>query len=179
MGRFGEHTSAEDVRMDDVERCFASALSFLASTHDALRAAGKRMGRRSWLESFERIRSEDPLLNYLWGARNADVHDGLIAWQPGMFKTEYTIVDAAKHAAVTRGYRAFSDPIAETLRLESSIHGGLTGLALNEKIKSDPLPIPEFTEKAGIKVTVIQQSLILMPFPFRPRGGKVRENASA
>jgi len=113
---------ARAARIDDVERSFFSLLAIVAAINDSLEDCAKLSGHTTWFTSLGDTRSSDQLLYYLWKARDSDVHDTVIKWQPRtdtMGRLTARIVDPVK-----------AGPIANQFYIQSSEDEQMTRLLL-------------------------------------------------
>jgi|LGVE01.1.fsa_nt_gb hypothetical protein len=146
----------------DVERVFVSLLLFFDSIHQALADCAKKLDQDQWRDQLNQFRESDPLLRYLWKARNSEAHDALVKWRPSMKHIDFRIVDPAKATNI-------ADPAAIGQRaaiskLISFAYEVASEQDLIEKLKISPQPSKKAQEEAGVQLLQSLDSLSLDSF---------------
>ena len=167
MREHGRHA-----RLDDVERVFFTLLALIASIHEALAAYAKVVGLKTWRLDLNALRGTDPLLLYMWKARDSDTHNALIKWLPSMQQLEIGIVDAAKAGPIARQFYIGGNQAAEAERLLYYAFEVFTREALFDRVRSGFTPSAEVLDRAGIEILDSLTSLSLRSFTIRKDGRK-------
>lgn len=149
-----------EARLDDVERLFFTILALIASAHEALGSAARLAGLESWRDGLNGARATDQLLLYIWKARDSDIHDALIKWEPGgMLHLNVKVVDVQKAQAAGLG----------TERWFYFLYGGSTWKDCVTRARESP-PSSAALEAAGVELVDLLKSLSLREFKVRSRG---------
>jgi hypothetical protein len=157
-------------RADDVERLFFSVLALLASLHEAIDAAALRWRLEDFRADLNALRLNDPLLFYLWKARDVDVHDAVLRWDTNMRAMQITVTDGEKATAELAG--APTDPNENDPILPLWLYAfEVTNKAqLLERIHRGHRPTEERLKQAGLKLDYSIQSIQLQQFKCRLNG---------
>jgi hypothetical protein len=153
--------------VEKVERTFVSLLLLLDSVHQALGDCAGKLDEKTWVTDLNSARNADPLLRYLWKARNSEAHDTLIKWRPSVKHLEFQVVDTNKANAVVGGVQ---NQRASVVKLICFAYGADNELDLIEKMKTNPLPSEIAQGAAGIRLLQSLDSLSLKSFTIG-RGG--------
>jgi hypothetical protein len=148
-------------KMEDVERSFWIILSMLDSTHQSLADAAKKLGKDMWRKNLVDIRNRDELLNYMWKARNSEVHDALVKWRPTMRHISLRITDPAKAQKIAAFRFSSTNPRGAML---SFLYSGKMGDDLLKALANDPIPPLEKQLAAGVEVDEDLYTLALDDF---------------
>lgn len=155
--------------LDKVEMHFFSLLTQIDSLHDAIAGYAKIMKRVDWRSELDGLRSADPLLRYIWLARNSEHHDALLKWNKQAFEFNYRVVDMEKFNRVVRGYRVHSAYMTENER-----HIGLLqylfAIPAGKPLAIQKPPTPERIESAGVVLDGFANTLSLQAFDSRDHG---------
>lgn len=150
------------------ERVLHATLTLVASTHEALADAAKMSGQRAWYEDLVRLRKSDPLLYYLWKARDAETHDALIKWEEG-YEAEVVVVDESKTNPLVATFGDL-DPHALTVRLFHHLFCAESPKDFAKKVREGYTPSVERLEAAGVKLEFASNTYIFMDFSTREDG---------
>lgn len=152
--------------LENVERTFVCLLMLFDTVHQALLDAGKMLASSNFVSSLENIRKTDQMLNYIWNARNSEVHDALVKWTPSIKYLEIKIVDDSKANRII-GYSVFDpNPLAPYIKLFCYLHKVGNVEELMKEIEQGHLPSVEVQESAGVELLYSLDSLGLKEFRF-------------
>lgn len=152
----------------DVERAFVAFLSYVDVIHQSLADCLGKLDLDSWRTNLNRDRENDPLLHYLWKARNAEVHDALIKWSPSMRHIDWRITDAEKaNACVSPELRGQPAPLIRYLFEVGS------DAELKEKLARKDWPSEERQKAAGVELIESLETLGLNDFRSGRSGGTI------
>ncbi|MBF0527738.1 MAG: hypothetical protein HQK55_00425 [Deltaproteobacteria bacterium] len=146
----------------DVERVFVCLLQFFDSIHQALADCAKKLNQNPWRVQLNQFRESDPLLRYLWKARNSEIHDALVKWRPSMKHIEFRILDSIKATKIADP-AAIGDRAAIS-KLVCFVYEVATEQDLIEKFKINPHPSTKAQEAAGVQLLYLLDSLSLDSF---------------
>lgn len=166
------HATAGEI--DKVERTFVTVISFFDSLHEALADCAKKLDQSQWREQLNAFRDADPLLRYLWKARNSETHDALIKWRPGMKQVEVRIVDPKKVDQAIGFARMLGEPAAME-KLYRVLYEADSTEALKVKLGSGFVPSADIQAKVGVEVILSLESLALDAFSI----GRGKEHVDA
>lgn len=167
--RWGEELLAEmqahaaTGTVDKVERTFVSTISFFDSLHEALVDCAKKIDQEDWRSQLNAFREADPLLRYLWKARNSETHDALVKWRDGMKLVEMRIIDQKK-ADEAMGFSRLCGEKAALEKLFCVVYGVDSREALMEKLKEGTPPSPDAMVRVGVELIHSLDALALDAF---------------
>lgn len=168
LNRYGELR-----KMDDVERCFFALLTQIAAAHEALASGARLLGQTAWRDNLNLVRATDPVLLYLWKARDSDTHDALVKWRETFAGLGFRIADPKTAMAIVRRFK----PTATRDEAPHLLIQYLFGSDPNEGGGATPgrsgVNIIERGKEAGISVDQIMRDLALMPFNYRENGRSI------
>jgi hypothetical protein len=156
--------------LENLERTMFLLLALISSLHEAIASTASVAKDDSWLQVFEDKRKSDPLLRYLWMARNADIHDAIVKWTPELQELELKIVDPRKAHVVSRGYRASGTAAEDSLRLFEFLFHASSPAAILRALDSGYRPKPERLAQAGVELEFMLQGFVLKDFDVRIQG---------
>ena len=161
-------------KISDVERSFVALLTLIDSIHQALVDAAKKLDLTDWRDELNQIREEDPLLRYVWKARNSKTHDALVIWRPSMKHLELRVLDPIKAWLVVPKKMDTREAISA---MWCYLYGVNTQNELIEAFKANPIVSQEKQNRAGVAVQIPRDSLSLDDFTLGR--GKKAERLSA
>jgi hypothetical protein len=175
---FRDH--GEHGRIEELERAFSDALTRIGATHEAMLSSASCGNQQKWREQLQAERESDPLLFYFWKARDAEIHNVVIKWDPNMAYFHSVVVDAEKLNGLLAIYKRMWSPLDPagtdaSLLLLKFLYGAtsLTSAEFTEHVKKSPQNIQAHAEQFGLRVTFALRSLALMPFTLQWQGKKV------
>jgi hypothetical protein len=163
------HADAAVLRMDDVERVFTHLLSTITTVHEALRSAANLKGlKQSWSRDLNEVRNLDPLLFYIWKARNSENHAALVKWHPQMHGIGLRLVnpDAALKVAGMTADQSFDEVIT---KVRHYIYEVTSEDEMFARVGSHYRPCEERLREAGVEL-ILRDTLALNDFSFRENG---------
>ncbi len=160
------HTHARSARLDDVEPVFAALMVNLASCHDALEVAADESGLGTWRDDFEALRKSDPLLLFVWKARDVDTHTPIIAYKPSIFHGKLRIVrETPLNRVIAQSFQSRNEQVKQLLLHvyeASSVNDLGARLAMGSL-----MPAQSRVEEAGVEIDDVFESLSLQSFETR------------
>lgn len=159
--------------MDAVERTLFAALASITSAHESLASAAACYGRPDFREALNDERQSDPLLRFLWKARDAEVHNHVVKWIPGAHHIQF-IGDQRIFQSFPRIYQSPLYPGSFIAGLYYYLFGVGSMAELEKRILVDPQPIPSRVVETGVKITHSLQALVLQDFEVRVGGASER-----
>jgi hypothetical protein len=158
---------AADGQLDDVERNFTFLVFTIATLHEALDGATARLA--GWETKLDNFRTNDPLLRYLWKARDSELHAALTKWTPTMHDITIDVHDSAKADAVASGVVGVNAPLeAKYEALLMYAYAAITRAELASRIPAG-MPSRVRMERAGFSLR-FRNSLGLRAFTVRENG---------
>lgn len=157
-------------RVDDLERCFCSILVLLCSTHESIASATKISGFDSWRKYVNNLRAEDPLLFYLWKARDSDAHSAVTKWTPHVRELQLKVVDSTKTNLVAFSQAPHSDPLSFQEKIFLFLFDENTIKGLVKKLGEGYVPSEAKQQEAGVILEYSIHALELLPFKCRIDG---------
>lgn len=164
-------------RIPDVERLFFCLLFQLSAARESIESACNAGGMKTWRAAFISECMSDPLLNYLWRARDLETHDAVIKWNAGGTAGQIEIVDERKANVIPKYFPHYNNKasvVADMFDYIFSVHGDA---ALAKCMIENIAPSPERMEKAGIKLLYASATLTLIFFSYRINGTRFRIDA--
>lgn len=156
--------------VDDFERSFFSQLALIAAAHDGLSSAARLANMPDWEQRIAQLRRTDPVLKYLWKARDADIHDAIVKWEAGLRVVELTVVDAVKTNRIGRQFYAVKDEAEEIFRVFMYVFEVYSKDELVAAFNRRALPNPTRLSDAGLEFNYAIDSISLKAFQCRVRG---------
>ena len=170
LDEFSNH--GREARMGDVERVLYALLTALGTVHEALLDAAWHLVARDVRVELLEVRRTDPLLYFLWKARNDEVHGGLVKWEAAGPAPEIIVVDPSRVLA----FGLLRDPIhpgRDVDFLFRYLYGVSNPAALKQRIETNPIPIPERLHAAGVRLRFALHAIKFRPFETREPNGQV------
>jgi hypothetical protein len=158
-------------RVDSIKRLFFSLLGLLSSMHDALEAASGKAGEAEWKKRLSELRKNDSLLNYLWAARNVDVHDRLIEWDPHVSEFSVKIVDIEKVRKLDTRYPLV---LSSHMKIWCFLMNASSENEAMKKFFKGIVPRQDRMEMAGVELVDMLHGLALVAFEYAPANQKKR-----
>lgn len=163
FGRLGD--------VEHVERIFVSLLLHFDTIHQALVDAAKKLDQNQWRDQLNETREQDPLLRYVWKARNSEAHDALVKWRPSMKHVEFRVVDPVKANRITGSVQMGGKE--DISRLFCYVYGVKSEQELIKIMKRNPQPSVQAQQDAGVQLLQSLDSLSLDDFTIgRGRGAE-------
>lgn len=160
-----EHGHARN--MEDFERVFVGLLSLVATVHESLFDCARQAGFGAWSDELENVRRRDPLIFYLWNARNSETHDALVKWLPDMRVASYEIVDMQRALQIIGP--AVTEQTEMSVRLCCFAFGVATVQEMNAAVAAGATPNPLRLKEAGLEMR-IADSIGLCAFKIHVKG---------
>lgn len=158
----------KSAHVDDAEREFVTVLLLLDAIHDSLAKAARKVGQEAWADALDALRADDPLLLYIWEARNSEAHNALVKWRPDMGHIEMREVLPVTANLIRMGSASHDDG---TQRLLFKAFGVATQNEFVEKVKSGHIPSRDEQLSAGIEILSSFRTLALDGFAVSARKG--------
>jgi hypothetical protein len=155
-------------RFDEFERILHVSLALVASIHEAIADAAKCAGHMSWHGDLIRTRRSDPLLYYLWKARDAETHDTLVKWEEG-FEAEVVIVDDKKANTLIASFGDLA-PHPMTVKLFHYLFGATSDRDFADKVRDGAMPSAELLEASGVRLERAVNTFVFNDFNVREEG---------
>ncbi|MCA3263382.1 MAG: hypothetical protein ING44_15665 [Telmatospirillum sp.] len=159
--------------IERIERHFWIVLCLFDSVHQALADAAKKLDMTDWRDDLNQLRENDPLLKYIWCARNSEVHDAFVKWQPSMKHMNIRVIDPAKVSRVA----GWGNEQSRISRIFCFIYSVQNLTELMQAIKDGALPSADRQIAAGVEVIESLDSLALRDFDIGQ--GRKRQKISA
>ena len=157
-------------RIDDVERVFFTLLTGFASIHEALASYAECIGADVWKQELDSERDTDRLLLYLWKARDADIHDAIIKWAPGLRALGMKVVDKSKLVPIARQFYVQQATGDQMMRAFKYLFEVNSDSELISKVGSGFVPSNERLASAGVALTYAIDEIALKSFTCRVKG---------
>ena len=163
-------------RVSEFERVLAACLATLDSLHDFLLAGARLKKEAAWRFELERLRESDPLLRYLWKARNSELHDVVVKWLPDMRLLRLKILDQAVHEFVSIALESKYPPNSSLRPVASLLflYDANTIDELTRKLKGGARPSPSAIAHLGAELEFTLDSFSLNEFTVNFKGKSVR-----
>lgn len=165
---------AERAKLDEVERTFASFLTNLASAHDFIKVAAQKARHVDWQRSFDELRHVDPLLFYLWKARDADIHTATIVYSAERGRAVEAYMQVVDQAKAARIQSLIGPAVHPQLRLLMFAWEATSMEELAHIMSTGRPPNPVSMEQAGITFSTLHHSLLLAAFEVQISGRMVK-----
>lgn len=156
-------------RMDDVERIFCSLLHHLYSARACIEVGAKLSGMVGFAKGFNESCLSDPLLIYMWRARDAVAHDTIIRWDNHGHIVQITVVDEDKANAIPRLFSTLNKPDANVQDLLAYFYEAKNIEELNRKAKENFRPSERAMETSGVKLVYAAETILLDEFSYRAK----------
>ena len=147
--------------IDEIKRLFFNVLTYISSASQALDSASSLMKLKEWQANFSQQNENDPLLKYLVAARNVDVHDRLIKWEPKLTEITLKIVDAEKFNKAGRRYPLVYQPY---MKGWCYVMNAPTENQAMRKFSKGTIPSSDRMLEAGTELQGTMHALQLIPF---------------
>jgi hypothetical protein len=154
---------------EQVERVFWTLLAHISSLHDAIESAANLLEQTQWNDDLNAMRQTDPLLFYLWQARNSEVHDSILKWHHSS-SIEIRITDPSKATSIIRQFYPIGNEDSEIQRLMMYVYDVHTLGEMIQQVIKGVAPSPERIAAAGIELKNPLRSLRLYGFKTRIKG---------
>jgi hypothetical protein len=157
-------------RGEDFERVLHSCLALVASTHKALEDSAKMAGLESWRADLEGERTKDPLLFYLWKARDIETHDIVTKWLAGV-EAELLVVDSDK---TNEFIETLEDANLENLseKIFFKLYGVTNKKDFEQRVIGRHHPSRELLDSFGLKMEHAMTTFVFEDFSFRDKRGR-------
>ena len=111
----------------------------------------------------------DPLLKYMWRARDAVAHDTIISWNNRGHLVQIEVFDAEKANAVPRRFSTLNKEGGNILDLLAYIYEANSTAELDQKAKENFRPSERAMETAGVKLVYAAETILLHEFSYRAK----------
>ena len=170
------HAFGTKGRLADFERVLASALATLDSLHEVLLAVARFKRAIAWRLELDQLREKDRLLRYVWKARNSELHDVVVKWQPDMHLLRLKILNQTEHEIVSIALESKYPP-GSKLRADASLLFLYEASAIEEltsMIRSGAQPSLAAVKILAAELDFSLKSFSLNEFTIDFRGKPVR-----
>lgn len=164
-------------RMGEVERVLFASLAAVASTHEALLSAASCLKKPAWRDELQSLRLTDPLLYFVWMARDAEIHNAVLKWEHVGRSAQVVVEDAKKFNAFVGLFRHPLFPAQEMGVLFHWLFDVRSGPELVERLKRDPRPIEHRMTQVGVKLDFAIHGLVFSNFVVRKESTDYHVNA--
>lgn len=166
---FGEMEAfGQTNNVGDYERVFVAIVGYTSVIHESLASCAKKVCDLHWRADLNKLRDTDPLLFYLWKARNSETHDALVKWLPSMERYEFRWVDQARARQFVGSFAL--KPEAVIARAVPFIFGVSTMDEVIARRKSGAKPDAGRMAETGVEILPVGGSFGLNAFEIKHEG---------